>query len=286
MNKYEEAFDKFDLNLQEAEVHKQTNKTLDKYEKNNTQKVLKLIHSCIDLTSLNTDDNKESIWRLTQSVNDFENSNLDVPNVAAICVYPNFISVVKEALTTDVLIAAVAGGFPSSQTFPEIKAVEAAFAVAGDADEIDIVLNIGAFFEENWEQLCLEIEEIKAICSSKYVCLKVILETGLLKTPSNIRKAAILAMYSGADFIKTSTGKVYPGATPDAVYVICQTIKEYYRMYQKQIGIKVSGAVRSVDDAVKYYTIVKEVLGEEWLCPDLFRIGASSLAEKIMDEIC
>jgi len=281
MSKYEEALQNFGPDLQDDAVHKKTAVILDKCEENNTPEVLKFLYSCIDLTSLNTEDNKESIWHLAETVNDFEGSRPDIPNVAAICVYPNFVSTVKEALTAEnVQIAAVAGGFPSSQTFAEVKIAEVSLAVADGADEIDIVLDAGAFFEENWEELSQEIEEIKSACRDAQ--LKVILETGLLKTAANIRKATILSIYSGADFIKTSTGKVYPGATPEAAYVICQTIKEYYGFHRKKIGIKVSGGVRSTEDAIKYYTIVKEILGKEWLTPQLFRIGASSLANNLL----
>jgi len=283
-NKYEDVLRNFEPDLREDEVQKKINEILDNWEENNTSEVLKLLYSCIDLTSLNTEDNKESIWRFTDTVNDFDGSKSDVPNVAAICVYPNFVSTVKEALTTaDVRIAAVAGGFPSSQTFAEIKIAEVSLAVGDGADEIDIVLNVGAFLEENWEELCSEIEEIKEACRGAH--LKVILETGLLKTISNIRKATILSIYSGADFIKTSTGKVYPGANPEAVYVICQTIKDYYKMNHVKIGIKISGGVRTSEDAVKYYTIVKEVLGKEWLNPQYFRIGASSLAINLLERL-
>ena len=283
MSKYEDALKNFGPDLQDEDVKRKTAEILNKAGENNTPEVLKLLYSCIDLTSLNTEDSKESIWRFTETVNDFEGSRSDVPNVAAICVYSNFVSTVREALTADVRIAAVAGGFPSSQTFTEVKIAEVALAVADGADEIDIVLNAGAFFEENWDCLCQEIEEIKEACRNAK--LKVILETGLLKTASNIRKATILSMYSGADFIKTSTGKVYPGASPEAVYVICQTIKEYYRIHRGKIGIKISGGVRTADDAVKYYTLVKEILGNEWLDPQYFRIGASSLATNLLENL-
>ena len=283
MNKYEEAFEKFEPELQEEEVQKKTNEILAKCEDNNTSDVWKFLYSCIDLTSLNTEDNKESIWHFTEAVNDFDGSKPDVSNVAAICVYPNFVSTVKEALTADVQIAAVAGGFPSSQTFIEVKIAEVSLAVADGADEIDIVFNVGTFFEENWEEICQEIEEIKNACRD--ALLKVILETGLLKTVSNIRKATILSMYSGADFIKTSTGKIYPGANPESVYVICQTIKDYYMVHHKKIGVKISGGIRTAEDAVKYYTIVKEILGNEWLNPQYFRIGASSLATNLLEKL-
>ncbi len=282
MDKYSEVLSKFNLNLNDTQIVSKVSDLLGKKSKdNNTRKVLNFLHSCIDLTSLNTEDSVESIWKLVGKVNDFEDSKLDVDNVAAICVFPNFVSTVKEALTTNVKIAAVAGGFPTSQTFPEIKVAEVSLAVADGADEIDIVINAGAFFDHDLETFCGEIMELKD--ASKESTLKVILETGLLKTVSNIKKAAILSIYSGADFIKTSTGKVYHGATPEAVYVMCETIKEYYELHNKKIGIKVSGGIRTAEDAVKYYTIVQEVLGEEWLTPEYFRIGASSLADNLFN---
>lgn len=204
----------------------------------------------------------------------------DVPNVAAICTYPLFVETVKQALAAqDVKIASVAGGFPSSQTFTEVKIAETAMAIMSGADEIDVVMNLGYFLEENYDELAEEIQEIKDSCREGK--LKVILETGALLTPENIQKAAILALYSGADFIKTSTGKGYPGATLEAVYTMCKVLKKYHSITGKQIGIKVSGGVRTAEDAVKYYTIVKEVLGNDWLNKDLFRIGASSLVEDI-----
>jgi deoxyribose-phosphate aldolase len=242
------------------------------------------LYSCIDLTSLNTEDSKEKIWKFVEGVNDFDGLESDINNVAAICVYPNFVQTVKETLTaTDVKIASVAGGFPASQTFVEVKIAEVALAVADGADEIDIVLNVGEFLDGNYEEISNEIEEIKDACRGAH--LKVILETGLLKTAANIKKASILSIYSGADFIKTSTGKVYPGANPEAVYVMCQAIKEYHQLHNKKIGVKVSGGVRTADEAVKYYTIVKDVLGKEWLTPEYFRIGASSLANNILNAL-
>ncbi|GHT61228.1 deoxyribose-phosphate aldolase [Bacteroidia bacterium] len=280
MSKYEEVLGNYQLNLNEEEISRKTAEIVGKFQENNTPDVLKFLYSCIDLTSLNTEDSKETIWKFIEAVNDFDGSRLDMDNVAAICVYPNFVQIVKDALTADVRIASVAAGFPSSQTFTEVKIAEVSLAVADGANEIDIVLNVGDFLEGNYEDLSVEIEEIKDACRDAK--LKVILETGLLKTAENIKKASILAMYSGADFLKTSTGKVYSGASPEAAYVICQAIKEYYRLHSKKTGVKVSGGIRTVEDALKYYTIVKETLGKEWLTPELFRIGASSLSQNIL----
>lgn len=279
-SKYQKAFSQFPPTQPEEKITETVKLLLDKkYKENFTPEVLKRIHGCIDLTSLTSLDNKENIWKMVEQVNDFEGST-DIPNVAAICTYPLFVDTAKQALTAqDIKIASVAGGFPSSQTFVEVKIAETAMAVMQGADEIDVVLNLGYFMEENLEELTEEIQEIKESCRGAQ--LKVILETGALRTAKNIQKAAILAIYSGADFIKTSTGKEYPGATPEAVYTLCQVIKTYYSLTEKQIGIKVSGGVRTAEDAVKYYTIVKEILGDEWLHKDLFRIGASSLVGDI-----
>lgn len=284
-NKYREAFARFEPALSDKETTEKVNKLIDKNFKGNfTPEVLKFIHGCIDLTSLTSLDSRESIWKMIDQVNDYEGTRPDVPNVAAICTYPLFVDTVKQALTAqDVKIASVAGGFPSSQTFIEVKIAETAMAVMQGADEIDVVLNLGYFMEENFEDLTEEIQEIKDSCRDAH--LKIILETGALGTPANIQKASILAIYSGADFIKTSTGKEYPGATPEAVYTMCKVIKTYHSITNRKIGIKVSGGVRTAEEAVKYYTIVKEILGEEWLNKDYFRIGASSLVGDIVKRL-
>lgn len=280
-NKYQQAFDRFESAGTSAQVAERVKALLDKHEKENfTPEVLKQIHGFIDLTSLTTIDTKESIWKLVDKVNDFEGTRPDVPNVAAICTYPLFVETVKQALTAqDVQIASVAGGFPSSQTFTEIKIAETAMAVMQGADEIDVVMNLGYFLEENYDEIAEELQEIKDSCRDAR--LKVILETGALNSPENIRKATILALYSGADFVKTSTGKGYPGATPEAAYTICQVLKKYHTLTGRRAGIKVAGGIRSAEEAVRYYTLVKEVLGQEWLDKSLFRIGASSLMEDI-----
>lgn len=283
-NRYYKALQNHPFSLTEEEVSEKVDKLIaDKFEENNTREVWKFLYSCIDLTTLNTTDTKEEVWRFTEKVNEFDGSNPEIDNVAAICVYPNLVATVKEALTADVRIAAVSGGFPASQTFTEVKIAETALAVADGADEIDIVLNLGLFLNEEYEEMCDEIGEIKEACHG--AALKVILETGALKTAANIHSASILSQYSGADFLKTSTGKIYSGASPEAVYVMCQAVKSYYKRTKTKTGIKVSGGVSSVEDAVKYYTIVKETLGEGWLSPTLFRIGTSRLADILLKEI-
>ena len=285
MDKYQEVFNKYATPLPDAKIAEQVNALLEKkYQANFTPEVLKTIHGCIDLTSLTSLDSKESIWKLVDSVNDFEGTRPDVPNVAAICTFPLFVDTVKQALTAqDVSIASVAGGFPATQTFTEIKIAETALAVADGADEIDVVMNLGYLLEENYEELTEELSEIKEACRNAK--LKVIIETGALATATNIQRATLVAMYCGADFVKTSTGKGYPGATPEAAFTICETIRAYHLLTGNKVGIKISGGVRTAEEAVKYYTIVKEKLGDEWLTKDYFRIGASSLVKDIENRL-
>ena len=220
----------------------------------------------------------------TEKVNEFDDKYPDLKNVAAICVYPNFAKIVNDTLQVEnVGIACVSGGFPSSQTFQEVKVAETAMAIHDGATEIDIVLSVGKFLSGDYEGVCDEIQELKSVCGDKH--LKVILETGALATAENIKKASILSIYSGADFIKTSTGKESPAATPEAAYVMCQTIKEYYQKTGRKIGFKPAGGINTVYDALVYYTIVKELLGEEWLNNELFRLGTSRLANLCLSEI-
>lgn len=283
INKYTDTLKKYKTNIKDSDIAEKVNEIIAKnFAANNNPEVYKKIYSCLDLTSLNATDTREDIWKFTEKVNDFEGSS-DIENVAAICVYPNMIETVKEALTADVKIASVAGGFPSSQTFTEVKIAETALAVANGADEIDIVLNLGYFLDENYEELCEEIDEIKHACRDAK--LKVILETGALKSAKKIMEASILSMYSGADFLKTSTGKGYEGATLEAAYVMCTAIKEYAAKNGRKVGFKAAGGISTTEEAVRYYTIVKEVLGEEYLSNEYFRIGASKLAENLLKDI-
>lgn len=285
INKYKDIIKQYNTNLNDQEIIKLVNEIIEKnFELNNNSNTYKKLLSCIDLTSLNSTDTKEDIWKLTEKVNNIEGNYPDIQNVAAICTYPNFAETVKETLTAqDVKIACVSGSFPSSQTFIEVKIAETALAVLNGAEEIDTIINLGLFFEENYEELTEELDEIKEAC--REAKLKVILETGALKTLSNIMKASVLSLYSGADFIKTSTGKIYEGATPEGTYTMCQAIKEYYKKTGRKVGIKVSGGISTIEDAVKYYTIIKEVLGEEWCSNKLFRIGTSRLLDVIIKSI-
>lgn len=284
-NRYNNALDLYPVALTDEQVKSRTAQIIEKYvTENNTVEVKKQLFNCIDLTSLKTEDSEESILRFTERINDFDNEYPDLKGVAAICVYPNFAKIVSQSLEVEsVNIACVSGGFPSSQTFTEVKVAETALALADGATEIDIVIPVGKFLSGDFEGMCDEIEEIKSICGDRH--LKVILETGTLKSAENIWKASILAMYSGADFIKTSTGKQEPTATPEAAYVMCQAIKAYYEKTGRKIGFKPAGGINSVKDALIYYTIVKEVLGKEWLNNEHFRIGTSRLANLLLSEI-
>ena len=284
-NKYNATLAKYNTQLNDKDVAAQVSAIIDsKVAENNTLDVKKFLFNCIDLTTLNTTDSDESVMKFTQNVNRFEESYPDLKNVAAICVYPCFAEIVKDTLEVEgVNIACVSAGFPSSQTFIEVKVAETAMAILDGADEIDIVISVGKFLGGDYETMCDEIAEIKATCKEKH--LKVILETGALQSAENIKKASILSMYAGADFIKTSTGKQQPAATPEAAYVMCQAIKEYYEQTGIKVGFKPAGGINCVNDALIYYTIVKEVLGDEWLTNKLFRLGTSRLANLLLSEI-
>ena len=284
-NKYNATLAKYNTQLNDKDVAAQVSAIIDsKVAENNTLDVKKFLFNCIDLTTLNTTDSDESVMKFTQNVNRFEESYPDLKNVAAICVYPCFAEIVKDTLEVEgVNIACVSAGFPSSQTFIEVKVAETAMAILDGADEIDIVISVGKFLSGDYETMCDEIAEIKATCKEKH--LKVILETGALQSAENIKKASILSMYAGADFIKTSTGKQQPAATPEAAYVMCQAIKEYYEQTGIKVGFKPAGGINCVNDALIYYTIVKEVLGVEWLTNKLFRLGTSRLANLLLSEI-
>ena len=264
-SKYDIALGKYETNLDDDKIARETAALIEKHlSENDTAEVKKFLFHCIDLTTLKCTDSEQSVMKFTEKVNEFDDKYPDLDNVAAICVYPNMAEIVNDTLEADhVNIACVSGGFPSSQTFTEVKVAETAMALHAGADEIDIVIPVGKFLEGDYEGMCDEIEELKEVCGDKH--LKVILETGALKTASNIKKASILSMYSGADFIKTSTGKENPAATPEAAYVMCNAIKEYHRETGRKIGFKPAGGINTVKDALTYYTIVKEVLGKEWL---------------------
>jgi len=253
-------------------------------ENNYTPEVLRNIFGLIDLTSLNSTDSSDKIKKMCSKVSAFEKHYPSFPQVAAICVYPNFVSTVKNALNNKgIKIAAVAAGFPASQTFLNIKVDEAKQAVENGASEIDIVISLGEFLAGNYQLVADEISEIKNAIGNAH--LKVILETGTISDPLKIWEASILAMNAGADFIKTSTGKMQPAATIDAVVVMVEAIKEFYKKTGKKIGLKPAGGISTGHDAVIYYTAVEKILGKDWLNSKLFRIGASSLANNLLTEV-
>ena len=284
-NKYEQALSKYNLNISEAEVAAAVKRIIDeKVPENDTVEVKKFLMGSVELTTLKTTDSEESVLALTEKVNKFYHVYPDLPHVATICVYPCFAQIVSQSLEVDgVEVACVSGSFPSSQAVLEVKVAETALALRDGATEIDIVMSVGKYLSEDYESVCDEINELKCVCGDKK--MKVILETGLLPSPADIKRASILAMYAGADYIKTSTGKEKPAATPEAAYVMCQAIKEYYEQTGIQIGFKPAGGLNSVMDALIYYTIVKEVLGEKWLTNQWFRMGTSRLANLLLSEV-
>ncbi len=285
MSKYEEALSKYNTDVSDDDVRKAVRQLIaGKVHENDTPEVKRFLMGSVELTSLKTTDSDESILALTEQVNRFDEAYPTLPHVATICVYPCFARTVAESLETDgVEIACVAGNFPSSQALTEVKVAETALALKDGATEIDIVMPVGKFLSGDYEGVADEIGELKAVCGDRK--MKVILETGCLKTASNIKKAAIIAMYAGADYIKTSTGKLEPAATPEAAYVMCQAIKEYYGQTGVQIGFKPAGGLNSVMDALIYYTIVKEVLGKQWLTNQWFRLGTSRLENMLLSEV-
>ena len=284
-SKYDEALEQYNTSLSDREVREAVQKIIaEKVHENDTPEVKKFLFGSIELTTLKTTDSDVSVMAFTEKVNQFDQQYPDVPHVATICVYPCFAEVVKDTLEVEgVNIACVSGSFPSSQALLEVKTVETALAIKDGADEIDMVMPVGKFLQGDYEGVSDEIQEIKAVCGDH--ALKVILETGDLVTASNIKKASILAMYAGADYIKTSTGKEKISATPEAAYVMCQAIKEYYEETGIQVGFKPAGGINSVMDAITYYTIVKEVLGEKWLTNKWLRLGTSRLANLLLSEI-
>lgn len=284
-NKYEQTFAKYDLNLDDEKVARQVEILLKEHlEENNTVEVKKFLLNSVELTTLKTTDSEESVLKFVEKVNEFDDKYPELGHVATVCVYPNFAKICHDTLENEeVEIACVSGSFPSSQTFIEVKVAETALAIKDGATEIDIVMPVGKFLSEDYEGVADDIAELKAVCGDKK--MKVILETGCLKTASNIKKASILSMYAGADYIKTSTGKLEPAATPEAAFVMCQAIKEYYEKTGIQIGFKPAGGMKTVKDALTYFTIVKEVLGEKWLTNQWLRLGTSSLANKLLSDI-
>lgn len=284
MDRYSKVIAESNVPVDRDFIETEIAKIREKSEGLKNKDVYTKIFNCIDLTTLNTTDSQESVKKFVDRVNDFDNEYPQFPNVAAVCVFSNFAAVVRSQLeVSGVKIAVVAGGFPSGQTYTEIKVADVALAVSEGAEEVDVVMNLGMLLDGSYEELCDELIEVKH--AAKDAHMKVIIESGALRDPEKIRNASLLALWSDADFIKTSTGKVYEGASPLAAYVMCKCIKEYYEKTGRKVGFKAAGGVRSADDAILYYAIVKDILGEEWLDNSLFRIGASSLANNILTEM-
>ena len=283
--KFEELFSLYGCDFITDEQVKQEMEQLlsAHFEENNTLEVYKRCFNSIDLTSLKETDTEEEIRSMVEKVNNFEENFPDIPNVGAICVFPSMVSTVKATLTEPIGIAAVSAGFPASQTFIEVKVAETAMCVMEGATEIDVVISVGKFLAGKYDEVFEELTEIKSACRDAH--LKVILETGALKTAANIKKASVLAMAAGADFIKTSTGKIPVAATPEATFIMCTAIKEWNEKTGAKVGYKPAGGIATAEDAVKHYTLVKEILGDEWLNNKMFRFGASSLANKLLSSI-
>lgn len=283
-DKYQQVLNKYNLDITDSQVADEVKKIIGKAAENNTEEVHRFLLGSVELTSLHTTDTEEEILSLVEKVNKFATDYKNLPHVATICTYPCFARLVSQSLEVDgVEVTNVCASFPSSQTFIEVKIAETALAIKDGATEIDIVQSVGKFLSEDYEGVADEISEIKETCGD--VPLKVILETGDLRNAADIKRAAIISMYAGADYIKTSTGKEKVSATPEAVYVMCQAIKEYYDETGIQIGLKPAGGINTVMDAVTYYTIVKEVLGDKWLTNKWFRLGTSRLTNLLISAI-
>ena len=281
---YAKELEKYAPAHTDAQVAKEVAKIKMAANRNGNVDVYKFCYSAIDLTTLSCTDSVESVQVFVRKALDFYEKYPHIPNVASICVYPSFVETVGlEIDGTPMRITSVAGGFPASQSFIEVKALEVAMAIENGADEIDIVLNPGMMLAGNDAEAASEVELLRE--EAKDVVLKVIIESGALKTPELIRRASLVSMFAGADFIKTSTGKIDVAATPEAAFVMCHAIKDYYNLTGRKVGFKAAGGVKTPEDAALYYTIVEEVLGKEWLTTDLFRIGASSAANNLISAI-
>lgn len=285
-SKYEQALGLYDCHVDEERVKAEVERIVaEKLPENDNLETRRFLLGSVELTSLHTTDTEEEILAMTEKVNKFDSDYPDLPHVAAICVYPVFTELVAQSLEIDgVEITNVCGNFPSSQSRMEVKIAETQLAVADGATNVDIVLPVGKFLSGDYEGVSDDINELKQVCGEE-VPMKVILEVCDLGSLSNVKKAALLSMYAGADYVKTSTGKEKSGATPESVYVMCQAIKEYYDKTGIQIGLKPAGGINTVRDALTYYTILKEVCGEKWLTNYWFRLGTSRLTNTLINEI-
>lgn len=284
-SEYDQALEQYDLNITDEDVKAAVTKIIaEKVSENDNPEVKKFLLGSVELTTLSTADTEEKVLAMVEKVNKFDSEYPALPHVAAVCAYPCFTKLIADSLEVDgVDITNVTGNFPSSQALLEVKTIETALAIKDGATQIDIVMPVGKFLSGDYEGVCDTIGELKQTCGD--VPMKVILETGDLRNARDIKTAAVLAMYAGADYLKTSTGKEKISATPESVYVLCQAIKEYHKKTGIQIGLKPAGGIKTVMDAVIYYTIVKEVLGEKWLTNYWFRMGTSRLTNLLLSEI-
>ncbi len=284
-DKYASMLAKYGTELDEAKIKREVKRIIEEEVPSNiTKDVKRFLLGSVELTSLRPTDSEESVLALTEKVNKYANEFPRLPHFASLCVYPCYAQIVSQSLEVEgVEVACVSGNFPSSQARLEVKVAETALALQDGATEIDMVMSVGKFLSEDYETVCDEIIELKEVCGERR--LKVILESGLLGSLSNVRKASLLSMYAGADFIKTSTGKEHPAATPEAALVMCEAIRDYYEKTGIQVGFKAAGGINTVEEAVTYYTIARETLGERWMTHEWFRLGTSRLANLLLSEL-
>ena len=282
MSQYQDALDKFESILINSSIEEEIQSIIESgYEKNCNVDVLKQIFSCADYTSLSPFDTEENVTAMAYRVNDVEDNETDLPSVASICVYPNLIAPLKQSLMAQsVAISTVAGGYPSAQTFTEVKVAEVSMSVMETADEVEIVMGIGTFMQGDYDMFTEEIQEVKDAC--REAKLKVVLETGALKELKLVKESAVLVLYCGADFLVTSTGSTYGEITDEVVYMLCRVLKQYRELTGRQKGIKIAGGVSSVESLVRFYTIVKDLLGDTWLTPEFLRFD---MRAELLDEL-
>jgi len=287
-----DLMEKYSFSLNEEGIMSSIQTIVSNLDSMSSTEILKKCFASMDLTSLHCYDTEASIAKFVEKANGVKDAYSGYPYPSSICVFSNFVPVVKaHRCDSQIHVTAAAGSFPDSQNFLEVKIKECEMCVEAGVDEIDIVLALNAFMAGEYERAFDEIVAIKAAIDAaaqkqgRKVVLKVILETGVLKTPEAIAKASFLAMEAGADFIKTSTGRVDVNATPAAAYVMCQCIKKYYEATGRKVGFKAAGGISTAKDALCYYFIVSSVLGPEWICRELFRLGVSRLGNNLMGAI-
>ncbi|MCD7971259.1 MAG: deoxyribose-phosphate aldolase [Candidatus Azobacteroides sp.] len=282
MGKYSDILKEYNLSKENAEIQEIIKETKEKSTIIENKELMSLL-SCIDLTSLNTTDTEKEINELVEKVNRFSDEFNDLPPVASICTFPVFIGELKRNLTEKRTNICTVTGFPNPQTYLEVKIAETALAVSEGAEEIDTVISVSKLLEEKYDEVGEEIEEIKHAC--REAKLKVILETGAYKNNKQIYTASIIAMYAGADFIKTSTGKYTVNATPEAAIVMCQAIRDFYEKTQYKVGFKAAGGIKTIEEVLQYLKITEQIAGKEWIGKNYFRIGTSKLTNTVLSTL-